>query len=115
MVLITRLTHMLMVYILEGSSLEYQYQLVTHRSATLIDHLLTSPSSSGIMINDVTDHFAIFHISTTTPKKTKPQIKHIRSFSKENISTFKSELDRINFSTIDCPYSKKYKLTQTAI
>ena len=38
---------------------------VTHRSATLIDHLLTnditSTSSSGIIINDVADHFAIFH------------------------------------------------------
>ena len=88
---------------------------VTHRSATLIDHLLTnditSASSSGIIINDVADHFAIFHISTTQ-KKNKPQFKHIRSFSEENISKFKSELNRIDFSPIlqiDCPneaYSK---------
>ena len=83
---------------------------VTHRSATLIDHILTneitSASSSGIIINDVADHFAIFNISTTTPNKPKPQIRHIRSFSEENITKFKSELDLIDFSPvlqIDCP------------
>ena len=69
---------------------------VTHRSATLIDHILTneitSASSSGIIINDVADHFAIFNISTTTPNKPKPQIRHIRSFSEENISNFNLNL-----------------------
>ena len=46
----------------------------------------------------------------------KPQIKHIRSFSEDNISKFKSELDLIDFSPIlqiDCSneaYSKYMNL-----
>ena len=83
---------------------------VTHRSATLIDHIftndITASSSSGIIINDVADHFATFHISSTNSKITQPLIKHIRSFSEDNIAKFRSELDLIDFSSIflsDCP------------
>ena len=40
---------------------------ITHTSATLIDHALTNAitvrSSSGIIINDIADHFAVLHIS----------------------------------------------------
>ena len=49
----------------------------THPSATLFDHILTNDitarSSSGIIINDVADHFVVLHISDTNPKHAKPQ------------------------------------------
>ena len=80
---------------------------VTHRSATLIDHLLTnditSASSSGIIINDVADHFAIFHISTTTQKK-----------KKHNLNTYALFLKRIyqnlNLNLIALTFLQFYKL-----
>ena len=96
---------------------------VTHTSATLIDHILTnditSRSTSGIVINEVADHFAIFHISASNQSSIKPNIKYIRIFSEVNISKFKSELDRIDFSPIllcDCPseaYTKFIDLYKT--
>jgi hypothetical protein len=83
---------------------------VTHSSATLIDHILTNDiaarSSSGIIINDVADHFAVFHISAINSQHPKPHVKHYRSFSNDNIANFKSELGKIDFSDIsslDCP------------
>jgi hypothetical protein len=83
---------------------------VTHSSATLIYHIITNDitaqSSSGIIINDVADHFAVFHISAINSQHPKPHVKHYRSFSNDNIANFKSELGKIDFSDIsslDCP------------
>ena len=77
---------------------------VTHTSATLIDHIITNDithrSSSGIIINDVADHFAIFYISTSTPNNTKSQIKPTRLVSEQNIAIFKSHLENINFASV---------------
>ena len=50
---------------------------ITHTSATLIDHTctltndITVQSSSGILINDIADHFAIFYISVSKHKITR--------------------------------------------
>ena len=97
---------------------------ITHTSATLIDHILTNDitvqSSSGILINDIADPFAIFYISVSKHKIIKPLVKQIRIFSDENISKFRSELDNIDSSEIflaDCPniaYSIFYNLYKTA-
>ena len=83
---------------------------LTHTSATLIDHILTNDitvrSSSGIIINDIADHFAVFHISTSNKKNTKPPIKYTRIISDKNLSNFRSELDIIDFSqtlSSECP------------
>ena len=85
-------------------------QKPSHTSATLIDHILTnditSKSSSGIIVNEVADHFAIFHISATYTKGTKTKNKQIRLFNDQNVATFRSELDRIDFApilTYNCP------------
>ena len=83
---------------------------VTHSSATLLDHILTNDiavrSSSGIIINDVADHFAVFHVSASVSKIAKQRVQHFRSFSNDNIAKFRSELNRIDFSPIllsECP------------
>ena len=96
---------------------------VTHSSATLLDHILTNDitgrSSSGIIINDVADHFAVFQVSATNTKITQPLVKHFRSFSNDNIAKFRSELDHIDFSPIllsGCPneaYAKFIDLYKT--
>jgi hypothetical protein len=74
---------------------------ITHRSATLIDHIITNDitysSTSGIIINDVADHFAIFYICTSTLYNTKSEIKENRLITEQNIATFKSHLNNIDF------------------
>ena len=97
---------------------------LTHTSATLIDHILTNDitnrSSSGIIINDVADHFAIFHFSETKSRSTRSCTPPIRSFSDVNIAKFRTELERIDFSPImlaSCPdeaYRDFIKLYKTS-
>jgi hypothetical protein len=61
---------------------------ITHSSATFIDHILTndidSLSSSGIIINDVADHFAVYYNSSKKFQSTNNNITHLRSFSNSN-------------------------------
>jgi len=85
-------------------------QQPSHTSAILIDHIrtkdITSKSSTGIIVNEVVDHFAIFHISATYIKGTKNKAKEIRLFTEQNVATFRSELDPTDFaqiSTYNCP------------
>ena len=97
---------------------------ITHTSATLIDHIITNDiahsSTSGIIINDVADHFAVFYISTSTLHNTKSQIKQNRLVTEHNIATFKSHLNTIDFSSVmntTCPneaYDKFYDLYKHA-
>ncbi len=79
-------------------------------SATLIDHILTndiiSPHQSGIIINDVADHFGTFCILHGKNKHNNPSQTRSRSFSANNINTFKTSLNEINFDHLlnqDCP------------
>jgi len=93
-------------------------------SATLIDHIYTNNipniSHSGIIINDVADHFGIFFISG--PKSDSHAHKSInkRIFSKNNISSFNIKLRSIDFTNImqqECPiesFEKFYTLYKDA-
>ena len=83
---------------------------VTPSSATLIDHIIThnidSSNTSGIIINDVADHFGIFHVSSVKSTKASNKYRQVRSYSENNLLKFKSLLDNIDFSQIyqmDCP------------
>ena len=83
---------------------------VTPSSATLIDHIITnnidSSNTSGIIINDVADHFGIFHASSVKSTKTSNKYRQVRSYSENKVLKFKSLLDNIDFSQIyqmDCP------------
>ncbi len=73
---------------------------VTHSSATLIDHFLSNDfntkSTSGIILNDVADHFAIFHstFSNNAPVKFA-DVKQVCVFNEININKFKAKLDVI--------------------
>ncbi len=83
---------------------------VTTSSATLIDHmytnLITSSYHSGIIINDVADHFGTFCIFKGKAKHNKQASTKHRSFCLENISTFKNTLCETDFREIinmECP------------
>ena len=71
-------------------------------------NLITSSYHSGIIINDVADHFGIFCLFHGKSKPSKPSNTKYRSFSTENISKFKTKLDGTNFSdvlNVECPDS----------
>ncbi len=83
---------------------------ITTSSATLIDHIYTnnilSRPINGIVINDVADHFGIFHIEQHKNKNTHAKQIHKRFFSDINMMKFQELLQEIDFSTIEereCP------------
>ena len=83
---------------------------VTTSSASLIDHMYTNsiPTTTitGIIINDVADHFGIFHIEKKKPTHKRKIIGKKRIFSEANLEIFKESLNQIDFTPIflmDCP------------
>ena len=77
---------------------------VTPTTATLIDHIYTNISSpsykSGILINDVADHFGTFiSVSKKVPAPSTKYIK-FRSYKPENILAFKQLLGNCDFTTV---------------
>ena len=77
---------------------------VTPTTATLIDHIYTNISSpsytSGILINDVADHFGTFiSVSKKVPAPITKYIK-FRSYKSENILAFKQLLASCDFTTL---------------
>lgn len=78
---------------------------ITSHSATLIDHvycnLPISKVKSGIIITDIADHFGTFAILDINQNKLKStQTKAVRSFTKTNLTNFKSLLNNSDFSTV---------------
>ncbi len=69
---------------------------ITQRSATLIDHISSSikddKDNSGILINDLSDHFATFYIRDLKVEKCPKQKIKIRKINQENTYAFKSLL-----------------------
>jgi len=97
---------------------------ITYTSATLIDHIITNDitarSVSGIVLNDVADHFGVLYGTTTHIKHTRAEQRTYRVFSDENISRFISNLEQTDFAPViasQCPedaYNKfidLYKMT----
>jgi len=75
---------------------------LTDHSATLIDHIYANKqnilSTSGIIINDISDHFGVFAIiKRKIYEKTKQHEILTRSFSPKNIDNFKNLLTSTYF------------------
>jgi hypothetical protein len=94
---------------------------ICHSSASLIDHIYTnniaSQTLSGIITNDVADHFGIFHSVKIINNLSRKNNTMTRNMSSTNIDTFKTHLTHTNFDTVlkkDCPneaydeFMKKY-------
>ena len=95
---------------------------MTPYSATLIDHVYTNKreidSISGIIICDISDHFGIFSICQLSQRNKKHNLlaQEFRSYSPENINTFKNILNDIDFthiSSINCPNEAYDKFMET--
>ena len=75
---------------------------ITLTSATLIGHIYTNDihaqSNSGIIINDVADHFGTFIIKTNKHKTHQKEHIMKRIFSDINILRFKDLLNETYFS-----------------
>jgi len=97
---------------------------ISQTSATLIDHIYTNDnfplSISGIIINDVADHFGVFHIQNNITRHSPLIIKPTRIYSENNISKFINLLQQTDFTDIlqtDCPevsYQKFIRLYSLA-
>ena len=76
-------------------------------SVSLIDHIITNSNSShytsGIFINDISDHFPTFHILGENSKKSLPKSISKRNFSDENIKTFCDNIQTLSWVDVfDC-------------
>ena len=97
---------------------------VTPVTASLIDHIYTNnilhPGSSGIIINDVADHFGTFHISNSKRNIKLKTVNKCHHFSERNTRVFKELLEETNFDPIcqindpNEAYTKFMKLYQEA-
>jgi hypothetical protein len=83
---------------------------VSNTSATLIDHIYTNDhhnvSNSGIVVNDVADHFGVFLTLSHTYKQTDSKLAFKRVFSTNNINHFNNILQQVDFSDViaeSCP------------
>lgn len=85
---------------------------ITSHSATLIDHIYTNKldinATSGIIINDISDHFGIFTcMQHTTYRINKAaEIKMSRSYSQRNVDKFNDILCQNNYNQVleeNCP------------
>lgn len=80
---------------------------VTKKSATLIDNIYTNqptnqqqPDLSGILVNDVSDHFPIFTSTNIIVKCSSQKFLKRRKYSQNNINAFKLMLRNHDWSHI---------------
>ena len=79
---------------------------VTCKTATLIDNIITNtfdyPVNSGILYSDISDHFPVFHITTSNSFKHKaPNVRTgFRKFNEDNIKRFREMLEIVNWNDV---------------
>ena len=80
---------------------------VTTRTSSLIDNIfcnvLNSKITPGILYNDITDHFPVFHFmnkDTTKTKSNKENYYYKRKITNETITSFKVELNQTKWDDI---------------
>ena len=75
-----------------------------NQSSSLIDHILcndtlSSKITSGVIIDDISDHFLTFLKIDYLKKSTPPQSVESRSFSSRNILNFKNSLNGLSWTS----------------
>ena len=80
---------------------------ITNHTATIIDHIYTnnynvdSKLLQGILITDVSDHFAIFHITINESKQeTCDEPELIRQVNERNLAKYDNEIRNVNWSNV---------------
>ena len=81
---------------------------MTKNSATLIDHILTnnlvseSRHKQGILCTDISDHYAVFHISKNNKNLNDntvvPKLK--RDMRLQNVQKFVNEINAVNWEQV---------------
>jgi len=97
---------------------------ISTTSATLIDHIysnnIRTTGNSGIIITDVADHFATFHMSNIKSNTKPKSTNKVRVYSENNINKFRNAIDQIDFRPVlelMCPneaYNEFYRLYKSA-
>lgn len=75
---------------------------MTGKTATLIDNIIANtfdyPVNSGILYSDISDHFHIFHITSSNSYKWDTNVRTcFRKFNEDNIKRFKGMMERVNW------------------
>lgn len=69
---------------------------VTHKTASVIDHIVTNIKDnefdSGILINDMSDHFPVFYIRNIKTEKRKISLTKTRLINENTKTSFKTLL-----------------------
>jgi len=77
---------------------------VTHASCTLIDNILSNSCNntleSGVILNSISDHFPIFHVTSETQNKQKPTTFISRDITNEKINQFNEMLSMNNWENV---------------
>jgi molecular chaperone DnaK (HSP70) len=77
---------------------------LTHSSATIIDHIytncITTKSKSGIILNDVADHFGIFYMMNQCKSQQTPNINKIRYYTEQNTEQFINLIRKQDFTKV---------------
>ena len=80
---------------------------ITNHTATIIDHIYTnnynvdSKLLQGILITDVSDHFAIFHITINESKQeTCDEPELIRQVNERNLAKYDNDIRNVNWSNV---------------
>jgi hypothetical protein len=79
---------------------------VRKNSATLIDNIFTNelsmPVKSGLLINDISDHLAVFQISGQNVKTHQKDYLYIRKrkITEDQINKFKEALFNVNWNSV---------------
>jgi viroplasmin and RNaseH domain-containing protein len=77
---------------------------LTHSSATIIDHIytncITTKSKSGIILNDVADHFEIFYMMNQCKSQQTRNINKIRYYTEQNTEQFINLIEKQDFTKV---------------
>ena len=70
-------------------------------SVSLIDHIITNSNNrhytSGVFINDTSDHFPTFHILGEKSRKITPKFKYTRDFLDKNVNKFCDNIQSLSW------------------
>ena len=79
---------------------------VTHKSATLIDHMFlneshkTADSVAGTLMSNITDHYINFIFMSNSKRADKPKFITYRPYTKSNIDKLSKSLHEANFGDV---------------
>ena len=85
---------------------------IYHRSATLLDHIFTSPLenpvSVGVLTSAISDHFATFILEEVRWQLKGPELIHSRKINEKTEAKFKALLSSTDWNSMEDPRPQTY-------